>query len=109
VVESRSSRRLIGMITDRDIAVRAVAAGRGPDTLVRDAMTDGPDAVRANDDLKRVEEVMMRRQVRRVPVVDDSQAVVGIVAQADLARHHDHEVSDRELGEVVEKISEPSR
>ena len=108
VVEDANSRRLTAVITDRDIAVRAVAQGKGPDTLVRDVMSDGPDACRPEDDVDAVERVMKSRQVRRVPIVDDGGSVVGVVAQADLARN-DRAASDRDVGEVVEKISRSTR
>jgi CBS domain-containing protein len=88
--------------------VRAVAQGKGPDTLVRDVMSDGPDACRPEDDIGAVERVMKTRQVRRVPIVDEGGAVVGVVAQADLARN-DRAASDREVGQVVEQISRTSR
>jgi CBS domain-containing protein len=108
VVEDAKSRRLTAVITDRDIAVRAVAQGKGPDTLVRDIMSDGPDACRPEDDVDAVERVMKSRQVRRVPIIDEGGAVVGVVAQADLARN-DRAASDRDVGEVVEKISRANR
>ena len=108
VVDTREGRRLVGMITDRDLAVRGFADGRGPDTPVRDLMTQHPHAARADDEVETVRQVMMQQKVRRVPVTDAEGAIVGIVAQADLARHDDA-VSDRELGKVVEAISEPGR
>jgi CBS domain-containing protein len=108
VVESENEKRLIGMITDRDIAIRGVAKGKGPDTLVRDLMTDGPDAARIGDDMKTVKQIMTRNQVRRVPIIDADNRLVGIIAQADLARN-DEAASDERVGEVVEKISKPSR
>ena len=106
VVESKENRKPIGVVTDRDLAVRGFAEGRGPDTLVRDLMTRQPHAARADDDIETVRQVMMQQKVRRVPVTDASGAVIGIVAQADLARH-DEAVSDKELGKMVEAISEP--
>lgn len=108
VVESENEKRLIGMITDRDIAIRGVAKGKGPDALVRDLMTDGPDAARIGDDMKTVKQIMTRNQVRRVPIIDADNRLVGIIAQADLARNDDA-ASDERVGEVVEKISKPSR
>jgi CBS domain-containing protein len=108
VVDTREGRRPIGMITDRDLAVRGFAEGRGPDTPVRELMTERPHAARADDEIETVRQVMMQQKVRRVPVTDAEGAIVGIVAQADLARHDDA-VSDRELGKVVEAISEPGR
>ena len=108
VVDTREGRRPIGMITDRDLAVRGVAEGRGPDTPVRELMTERPHAARVDDEIETVRQVMMQQKVRRVPVTDAEGAIVGIVAQADLARHDDA-MSDRELGKVVEAISEPGR
>ena len=108
VVESHDEKRLVGIITDRDIAIRGVAQGKGPDALVRDLMTDGPDAARIGDDVKTVKQIMTRNQVRRVPIIDADNRLVGIIAQADLARNDDA-ASDEKVGEVVEKISKPSR
>jgi CBS domain-containing protein len=108
VVESQENRRPIGIVTDRDLAVRGLADGRGPDTLVRELMTERPHAARADDEVETVRQVMMQQKVRRVVVTDAGGAVIGMVAQADLARHDDA-VSDRELGKVVEAISEPGR
>jgi CBS domain-containing protein len=108
VVDTREGRRPIGMVTDRDLAIRGLADGRGPDTPVRDLMTERPHAARPDDEVETVRQVMMQQKVRRVPVTDAKGAIVGIVAQADLARHDDA-VSDRELGKVVEAISEPGR
>ena len=106
VVEDTSTNQLVAVVTDRDLALRVLARGKGADAPVRDAMTDGPDAVHPDDDVSRVEDIMTRAQVRRVPVVDAGNTVVGIVAQADLARA-DRGVSDRKVGEVVEEISRP--
>jgi CBS domain-containing protein len=106
VVETREGRRPIGIVTDRDLAVRGLAEGRGPDTPVHELMTERPHAARADDEIETVRQVMMQQKVRRVPVTDAGGAIIGIVAQADLACH-DEAVSDRELGKVVEAISEP--
>jgi CBS domain-containing protein len=108
VVESQESRRPIGIVTDRDLAVRGLAEGRGPDTPVHELMTERPRAALADDEIETVRQVMMQQKVRRVLVTDAGGAVIGMVAQADLARH-DEAVSDRELGKVVEAISEPGR
>jgi CBS domain-containing protein len=97
--------RLIGVLTDRDIVMQVVAAGRDPRTTrVEDAMTSDPLACRSDEPLESVMELMATHQVRRMPIVDDNGDVVGIVAQADLAtRLRD----PREAGEVVQAISEP--
>jgi CBS domain-containing protein len=83
--------KLIGMITDRDIAVRGVAMGHGPDTLVRDLMTSGLICAREDDDIDEVATKMSEAQVRRLPVIDDSENLVGIVSLGDLARETDGE------------------
>jgi CBS domain-containing protein len=91
-------------VTDRDITVRAVALGRF-DARVADVMTGNPSTVRKDDDVDVVARIMAEEQVRRVPVVDERGAVIGMIAQADLALHDDV-VSDRTVGQVVERISE---
>lgn len=106
VVDDRSSMRLVGMITDRDIAIRHVAGGDDRDCNVGDHMTAGRMyTVSPDDDVHQVMSTMKSEQVRRVPVVD-GERLVGIIAQADIATGN---VDDEETGEVVEKISEPSR
>ena len=104
VVESRNSMKLVGMVTDRDLALRVLGRGMDSNTPVREAMTKNVSAVKLEDDLRDVERVMTGQQVRRVPVVDGQDRVVGIVAQADLARELG---SSPEVGRVVEKISQP--
>lgn len=104
VVEDSSSMRLAGLVTDRDIAVRIVAEGRDGNVNVREIMSSGLATVRPDDDVKRVTELMKTEQVRRIPVCDGDR-LVGIIAQADVAR----EGADKRTGDVVEKISEPDR
>ena len=105
VVEG-NSRRLVGVVTDRDIACRCVAEGRGPETLVREIMTKDPQCCHPGDDIAAVEQIMMQAQVRLVPVVDAKGNCVGMIAQADLALN-DKAANDSEIGRVVERISEP--
>jgi CBS domain-containing protein len=94
--------RLVGTLTDRDIAVRVVAEGLDPeDTLVRDVATKNLITVEPEDDLDQALSLMARHQVRRVAVVDGGR-LVGVVAQADVAR----EAKAKQTGEVVEEISE---
>ena len=83
--------RLIGMITDRDIAVRGVAKGRGPDTPVRDLMSTGLVCARQDDETSEVAARMSEAQVRRLPVIDDSERIVGIVSIGDLTRESELE------------------
>lgn len=110
VVDASDNRRVVGVITDRDIAVRGVAQGKGPDTMVRELMTPDPECCLPNDDLQAVERVMADQQVRRVIIVDDDGYCVGIVAQADIARASERttEVTDSDLARVVERISQPT-
>ena len=104
VVEGRDSMKLVGMVTDRDLAIRVLGRGQAASTPVREAMSKNISSIKVDDDLNDVERVMSGQQVRRVPVVDDQGRVVGIVAQADLARELG---SSKEVGRVVEKISQP--
>jgi CBS domain-containing protein len=79
--------KLVGMVTDRDIAVRGVAAGRGPDTPVRDVMTDEVVYCFDDDDIEEVALKMSDRQVRRMPVLSrEDRSVVGIVSLGDISR-----------------------
>lgn len=106
VVENTTSNRLVGTVTDRDLAVRGLAAGLGPDALVRDLMTPDPVTCLPEDEVEDLRQVMIEQLVRRVPVVDADGVLVGIVAQADIARE-EGAASDREVGRIVEAISEP--
>jgi CBS domain-containing protein len=105
VVEDRSSKKPIGMVTDRDIALKVVAAGRdGVKTTVRDVMSKGVVTCRCDDDYLDAVRAMARHQVRRMPVVDSTGALAGILSQADVARHG----RDEQTGEMVEEISAPA-
>jgi CBS domain-containing protein len=95
--------RLVGTLTDRDIAVRVVAEGRDPETTyVRDVASTDLVTVDPQQDLDEALRLMAEHQVRRIPVVEEDGRLVGIVAQADVARQSD----DRRTGEVVEQISQ---
>ena len=109
VVAGRNDSCVVGVITDRDIAVRGVAHERGSDTPVRELMTAAPFCCTPDASIRDVEDTMSRHQVRRVVIADNAGCLVGMVAQADLARtaSHGKEVSDDEVGRVVEQISEP--
>ena len=106
VVESISSRRLVGIVTDRDIALRVLGKGLPPDTKLKDVMTPKAIFSRRDDDLEKVESLMALHQVRRIPVVDEDGTCVGIIAQADLARRRGV-VSPGDFAGVVERISAP--
>jgi len=109
VVESRESMRLVGIVTDRDLTLRVLARGESGSTPVSNAMSSGNLAsIRPEDDLDKVERLMSEHQVRRIPVVDDNKRVVGMIAQADLAREQ-KAVGRKDFGKVLEEISEPDR
>ena len=108
VVESHDSKRLVGVVTDRDLAVRAIGEGKDADTKVAQVMSREPSCASPDTDVREVERIMSERQVRRVPVVDSAGRLAGIVAQADLALSENAGVSDREVGRTVERISQPS-
>ncbi len=103
------AQRLIGVITDRDLACRCLAAGLGPDTSVAEIMSLSPSSCAPDDDVQYVERIMEERQVRRVPVVDRRGACVGMVSQADVVRAAERspQVSDREVARMVERVSAP--
>ncbi len=106
VVESRDSMKLIGIVTDRDLALRVLGRGLGSETKVREALTKNVSSVKQDADLDEVERLMSGQQVRRVPVVDGQGRILGIIAQADLARELGA-VGTKDFGRVMEKISEP--
>ncbi|HEX4800145.1 MAG TPA: CBS domain-containing protein [Sphingomicrobium sp.] len=95
--------RLVGMITDRDIAVRGVAKGYGPDTPVRELMTDEIICVREDDDVDDVASKMSQAQVRRLPVIDEREQLCGIVSLGDLSRQADEDCAT----EALQGVSEP--
>jgi CBS domain-containing protein len=101
------NRKLVGILTDRDIAVRAVAAGRDPKrTTVSDTMTPELIYCYEDQDVKEAAKMMERYQIRRLPILDRSQQLVGIVSLGDLAVETDNE---RMSGEVLEEVSEPAK
>ncbi|NUO38067.1 MAG: CBS domain-containing protein [Gemmatimonadaceae bacterium] len=96
--------RLVGVVTDRDIAIRHVAEGRASDAPVRDVMSGGVKTATPEDSVEMVMELMGREQIRRIPVVDERGSLVGVVSQADLAR----KASDStKVEQTVERISQP--
>ena len=104
IVSDYNSRNLVGIVTDRDLAVKVIAEGRDPNnTRIDEVMSHNPVTCRENDDTNKAVRLMSEHQVRRIPVVDTGNRLVGIIAQADLARYEDEE----EVGEMVEDISQP--
>jgi CBS domain-containing protein len=96
--------KVIGMITDRDIAVRGVAEGRGPETSVRDLMSDRIICANEDDDVAAIAQKMSDSQVRRLPVVDSNDKLVGMVSLGDLSREADNGAASKAL----EGVSAPS-
>ena len=94
--------RLIGMITDRDIAVRGIAKGNGPDTPVREIMTDDLIVARDDDDVEEVARKMSAAQVRRLPVIDAEEKLCGIVSLGDLSREADDGSAEQALQGVTQ-------
>lgn len=105
VVESEGSKRLIGVVTDRDLAIRVVGEGLGGDTRVSDVMSgDRLTTAGPNDTVDRVMEAMGSEQVRRIPIVDERGELVGIVSQADVVlKARDNHKAEQ----TVEEISAP--
>ena len=93
---------LMGIITDRDIAIRAVALGRSPDTSIKDVMSDEVLFCMENDDLDDVADQMADEKVRRLPVLDSEGTLIGIVSLGDLAQ-----TKVKIAGRALENISEP--
>lgn len=105
VVEAEGSKQLIGVITDRDIAMRHVAEGHGStDCAVREAMTEHVSTCTPDTEVDEVMDLMGREQVRRIPIVDERGSLVGIVAQADIVLEAEDE---KKAEKTIEKISEP--
>jgi CBS domain-containing protein len=95
--------RLVGMITDRDIAVRGVAKGNGPDTPVRDLMSSDCICAREDDNVEDIASKMSKAQVRRLPVIDSNERLCGIVSLGDLSRETDTDTA----GQALEGVSQP--
>lgn len=97
--------KLIGIVTDRDIVVRVVAEGKGPETPVSEAMTTDLFTVTPNDFVFEAIRLMGDKQVRRIPVIIETGELAGIIAMADVALETEDE---REIAETLEEISSGS-
>jgi CBS domain-containing protein len=106
IVDNGNNRKLVGVVTDRDIACRAVAEGKDPRrTFARDVMTTPVVYVTPGADVEECFKKMEQNQIRRLPVLDEFGSCCGIVSQADIARL----ASDHATAEVVRDISRPAR
>ena len=107
VVDSQETKKLIGIVTDRDLALKVVAGGLDPrQTRVEEVMARNLVMCRLQDDLQRALDAMSQRQLRRIPVVDDQGRLAGIIAQADVATRLEQPEA---TGKVVEQISRSKR
>lgn len=105
VVDNKDNMSIVGVVTDRDIAVRCVAAGRNPQEMrASDVMSKPVVTVREEDNVEDVARMMQKNMVRRVPVVDAQGKICGIVAQADIAL----KASDKTTADVVQGVSRPT-
>jgi CBS domain-containing protein len=105
VVESRETRKLIGVVTDRDLCMTVIAEGRDPNECkVEEAMSDEPITVGADEALERALELMKRHQIRRVCVIDEDGASIGVLSQADVVRA----APAKEVKRTVTEISKPA-
>ena len=104
IVENQKSKRLVGIVTDRDLALKVVAEGRDPQTTpVKQVMTTNIITCRGDDDIETALDAMSTQQLRRIPVVDDGNMLLGIIAQADIATRMNE---PEKTAEVVKDISE---
>jgi CBS domain-containing protein len=104
VIENEQTRKLVGIVTDRDLALRIVAEGLDArSTKVEAVMTRKVVTCLAGDDLQQALDAMAEHQLRRIPVVDNDHRVLGIIAQADVATRVDQ---PEKTAEVVKKISQ---
>jgi CBS domain-containing protein len=97
--------RLVGMLTDRDIAIRAVARGADPGSPVRETMTSSVRFCFEDEPVERAVETMKERKIRRLPILDRERHLIGIVALGDLAVDVDTDAA----GDVLERVSSPAR
>jgi CBS domain-containing protein len=105
VVERESNKRLVGVVTDRDIAIRCVAEGKDSSCRVSDVMSSSKLATcTESDEVDNVMQAMQSEKVRRIPIVDERGSLVGIVSQADVVRKAN---DSREAERTVEMISQP--
>jgi len=106
VIENERTKKLVGIVTDRDLALKVVADGRDPKvTKVEEVMTREVVTCRPEDDLQKALDVMSEHQLRRIPVVEDGNKLVGIIAQADVATRVNQ---PQKTAETVKGISQSS-
>jgi CBS domain-containing protein len=102
VARSAAGDRLAGMVTDRDIAIRAVAIGKGPETTVGEVMSSEVLYCHEDEEIAHVSRNMGEKQVRRLPVVDVEKRLVGILSLADVAS-----LAEDTAGEALQGVTQP--
>lgn len=106
VIENERTHKLVGIVTDRDLALRIVADNQTADSVkVGEVMTHAVVTCRTDDDIEMAVDAMAQNQLRRIPVLDAAQKLVGIISQADVATRVDQA---NETAEMVKEISQPS-
>jgi CBS domain-containing protein len=106
VIENEETKKLVGIVTDRDLALMIVAEGLDAKTTkVETVMTRKVVTCHGEDDLQKAVDAMSENQLRRIPIVDDDNKVLGIIAQADVAIHFDH---PKKTAAMVKEISQAS-
>jgi CBS domain-containing protein len=104
VIENEQTQKLVGIVTDRDLALKIIAEERDArSTKVESVMTRKVVTCRADDDLQKALDAMAEHQLRRIPIVDNDNKVVGIIAQADVATRADQ---PEKTAEMVKEISQ---
>ena len=104
IIENEQSKKLVGVVTDRDLALKIVAEGRDPkSTKAEEVMTRKVVTCHAEDDLQKALDAMSGHKLRRIPVVDNNNGIVGIIAQADVATRVDQ---PEKTAAVVREISQ---
>ena len=104
VIENDQTKKLVGIVTDRDLALKVVAEGRDAKSMkVEAAMTRKVVTCRAEDDLQKALDAMSEHQLRRIPIVDNDNKILGIISQADVATRVNQ---PEKTGEMVRQISQ---
>jgi CBS domain-containing protein len=107
VIENGQTKKLVGILTDRDLTLKIVAEGLdAKSTKVETVMTRKVVTCSAEDDLQKAVDAMSKYQLRRIPIVDDDNKILGIIAQADVAIHFDH---PKETATMMKEISQANR
>jgi CBS domain-containing protein len=105
IVEDEAGKRLVGILTDRDIVIQIVAAGKNcGDVRIEEVMSRNPITCKPEEDIENAMDRMSQHQIRRIPIVDGRSRIVGIISQADLATRMDR---PEKTEKVLENISQP--